>query len=304
MAHRRMFSLSVVDTDRFLEMPSSTQALYFHLGMRADDDGFVAAPKSIAAICGCSVDDIRLLAMKGFVQAFETGVLVIIDWKENNKIRKDRYTPTKFTHEKMLLDGNQNGNQSDTQTATEWLPQDRLGKDRIGKVRESKADNAALPPSPADSEKVKPKRKRQEQAQETIADIFRTFAGSDTELEKALTDVNALRAANKKPLTPRAAELICKKVTSLAKEAGVRNTHGYMIAILEQSIERGWDGVWSYKGDFKDTSAVHGSDTADHPREIGPVPVMCPHWTRQPRRAVLKKTKAALGATNTQSGRR
>lgn len=53
MAHRRMFSLSVVDTDRFLEMPSSTQALYFHLGMRADDDGFVAAPKSIAAICGC-----------------------------------------------------------------------------------------------------------------------------------------------------------------------------------------------------------------------------------------------------------
>lgn len=270
MAHRRMFSLSVVDTDRFLEMPSSTQALYFHLGMRADDDGFVAAPKSIAAICGCSVDDIRLLAMKGFVQAFETGVLVIIDWKENNKIRKDRYTPTKFTHEKMLLDGNQNGNQSDTQTATEWLPQDRLGKDRIGKVRESKADNAALPPSPADSEKVKPKRKRQEQAQETIADIFRTFAGSDTELEKALTDFNALRAANKKPLTPRAAELICKKVTSLAKEAGVRNTHGYMIAILEQSIERGWDGVWSYKGDFKDTSAVHGSDTADHPREISP----------------------------------
>ena len=270
MAHRRMFSLSIVDTDRFLEMPSSTQALYFHLGMRADDDGFVAAPKSIAAICGCSVDDIRLLAMKGFVQAFETGVLVIIDWKENNKIRKDRYTPTKFTHEKMLLDGNQNGNQSDTQTATEWLPQDRLGKDRIGKVRESKADNAALPPSPADSEKVKPKRKRQEQAQETIADIFRTFAGSDTELEKALTDFNALRAANKKPLTPRAAELICKKVTSLAKEAGVRNTHGYMIAILEQSIERGWDGVWAYKGDFKDAPTVHGSNGKDKPREIGP----------------------------------
>lgn len=118
MANRRMFSLSIVDTDRFLEMPSSTQALYFHLGMRADDDGFVAAPKSIAAICGCSVDDIRLLAMKGFVQAFETGVLVITDWKENNKIRKDRYTPTKFIHEKMLLGDNQNDNQSDTQTAT------------------------------------------------------------------------------------------------------------------------------------------------------------------------------------------
>lgn len=265
MANRRMFSLSIVDTDRFLEMPSSTQALYFHLGMRADDDGFVAAPKSIAAICGCSVDDIRLLAMKGFVQAFETGVLVITDWKENNKIRKDRYTPTKFIHEKMLL--------GDTQTATKWLPQDRLGKDRIGKVRESKerkADSAAFPPSLADSEKSKPKRKKQEHPQETVADVFRTFAGSDAELEKALTDFNALRAANKKPLTPRAAELICKKVMTLAKEADVRNTHGYMIAVLEQSIERGWDGIWSYKGNFKDTSAIHGSDTADHPREIGP----------------------------------
>lgn len=57
---------------------------------------------------------------------------------------------------------------------------------------------------------------------------------------------------------------------TLAKEADVRNTHGYMIAVLEQSIERGWDGIWSYKGNFKDTSAIHGSDTADHPREIGP----------------------------------
>lgn len=273
MAHRRMFSLSIVDTDRFLEMPSSTQALYFHLGMRADDDGFVAAPKSIAAICGCSVDDIRLLAMKGFVQAFETGVLVITDWKENNKIRKDRYTPTKFIHEKMLLGDNQNDNQSDTQTATKWLPQDRLGKDRIGKVRESKerkADSAAFPPSLADSEKSKPKRKKQEHPQETVADVFRTFAGSDAELEKALTDFNTLRAANKKPLTPRAAELICKKIMNLAKDAGVRNTHGYMIAVLEQSIERGWDGVWAYKGDFKDAPTVHGSNGKDKPREIGP----------------------------------
>lgn len=86
MAHRRMFSLSVVDTDRFLEMPSSTQALYFHLGMRADDDGFVAAPKSIAAICGCSVDDIRLLAMKGFVQAYRrTG---FVSWQHSGSVEE------------------------------------------------------------------------------------------------------------------------------------------------------------------------------------------------------------------------
>lgn len=82
MARRRMFSLDVVDTDRFLDMPSSTQALYFHLGMRADDDGFVASPKRTTAMCGCSADDLNLLAAKGFVRPFESGVLVIVDWKK------------------------------------------------------------------------------------------------------------------------------------------------------------------------------------------------------------------------------
>ena len=279
MAQRRMFSLSIVDTDRFLEMPSSTQALYFHLGMRADDDGFVAAPRSIAVICGCSVDDIRLLATKGFIQVFETGVVVIIDWKENNKIRKDRYTPTKFTHERMLFDGNQSDNQNDNQTATEWLPQDRLGKDRIGKDRsdkkeseERKADEAAFPPSPPDACKDKAIHKgKKQQTQEAIADIFKHFAGNDAELEKALADYHALRAESKKPLTPRGAELICKRLVGIAKEAGVVNRHGYMIAVLEQSIERSWDGIFAYKGDFKDTPFVHHpADTRDHPRDIKP----------------------------------
>ena len=103
MARRRMFSLDVVDTDRFLDMPSSTQALYFHLGMRADDDGFVASPKRTAAMCGCSADDLNLLAAKGFVRPFESGVLVIIDWRKNNQIRPDRYTPTQFLEEKHSL---------------------------------------------------------------------------------------------------------------------------------------------------------------------------------------------------------
>ena len=100
MARRRMFSLDVVDTDRFLDMPSSTQALYFHLGMRADDDGFVASPKRTTAMCGCSADDLNLLAAKGFVRPFESGVLVIVDWKKNNLLRPDRYTPTQFQKEK------------------------------------------------------------------------------------------------------------------------------------------------------------------------------------------------------------
>ena len=115
MARRRMFSLDVVDTDRFLDMPSSTQALYFHLGMRADDDGFVASPKRTTAMCGCSADDLNLLAAKGFVKPFESGVLVIVDWKKNNLIRPDRYTPTQFQEEKAQL-----GIPAVNQTATRW----------------------------------------------------------------------------------------------------------------------------------------------------------------------------------------
>ncbi len=92
MANRRMFSLDVVDTDKFLEMPISTQALYFHLGMRADDDGFVSSPKRITSLVGASPDDLKLLVAKGFIIAFQNGVIVICHWRQNNYVRCDRYT--------------------------------------------------------------------------------------------------------------------------------------------------------------------------------------------------------------------
>ena len=143
MARRRMFSLDVVDTDRFLDMPSITQALYFHLGMRADDDGFVASPKRTTAMCGCSADDLNLLAAKGFVRPFESGVLVIVDWKKNNLLRPDRYTPTQFQKEKAQL-----GIPAVNQSTYQRVPQASIGKDSIDKVslkRERKADK---PPRP------------------------------------------------------------------------------------------------------------------------------------------------------------
>lgn len=103
MARRRMFSLDVVDTDRFLDLPSSSQALYFHLGMRADDDGFVSSPKRITAAVNCSADDMKLLIAKGFIIPFASGVCVIRDWKINNYLRNDRHTPTRYISEKSSL---------------------------------------------------------------------------------------------------------------------------------------------------------------------------------------------------------
>ena len=103
MAQRRMFSLAVTDTDAFQDMPTSSQALYFHLGMHGDDDGFVGSPKKIARAAGCNTDDIKLLITKGFIIPFESGVVVIRDWKINNTLKNDRYHETLYRDEKSLL---------------------------------------------------------------------------------------------------------------------------------------------------------------------------------------------------------
>ena len=103
MAERRMFAKTIVDSDAFLDMPASSQLLYFHLSIRADDDGFINNPKSIMRNVGCKDDDMRLLVTKKFVIPFETGIVVIKHWKIHNYIQKDRYRETKYKNEKSLL---------------------------------------------------------------------------------------------------------------------------------------------------------------------------------------------------------
>jgi hypothetical protein len=103
-----MFSPEVVCDDKFIDMPSSTQALYFQLGMHADDDGFVG-PKKVMRIMGASEDDLKILIAKKFVIPFESGVLVIKHWKVNNLIRKDWYRPTTHTEERALISSDKSG---------------------------------------------------------------------------------------------------------------------------------------------------------------------------------------------------
>lgn len=96
MAERRMMSKKIIDTDNFLDMPQSTQCLYFHLLLRADDDGFIQSPKSIMRITGCKEDDLKLLIAKGFVIGFETGVIVIRHWRIHNYVQSDRYSKSEL----------------------------------------------------------------------------------------------------------------------------------------------------------------------------------------------------------------
>ncbi|EDN8810076.1 DNA replication protein [Listeria monocytogenes] len=134
MAQRRMFSKKITDTDTFLDMPMSTQCLYFHLNMNADDEGFIGNAKTIKRMIGASDDDLKLLMTKEFLIPFESGVVVIKDWKIHNYIQKDRYQKTVYNNEKKQIAIDENGSYTKCiQDVSNLDTQDRLGKDRLGK---------------------------------------------------------------------------------------------------------------------------------------------------------------------------
>lgn len=108
MAERRMFAKTIIDSDAFIDMPMSARLLYYDLGMRADDDGFVNSPKKIMKMIGASQDDMRILAVRKFIIPFESGIVVIKHWKIHNYIRKDTYNETKYLDEKRQLETDEN----------------------------------------------------------------------------------------------------------------------------------------------------------------------------------------------------
>lgn len=161
MAQRRMFSLKVIDTDNFLDMSVASRELYFQLGMRADDDGFVSNPRRIMRMLGASDDDLRLLITKKFIIPMSTnGVCVVTHWKVNNFIRPDRYEETQFKEEKArlsLIDGKycfDFMNKIDT-GIPEDIPLVDPGKVRLGKVsieeREEEEKTEETPDKPESS---------------------------------------------------------------------------------------------------------------------------------------------------------
>ena len=146
MAERRMFTKKITDSDPFTEMPLSAQALYFHLNMNADDDGFLNNPKKIQRSIGASEDDLKLLIAKRFILTFEKGIIVIKHWRMHNLLRKDRYTETQYIDEKDTLllqkDGSYTEKPPELPMATTWQPngnqvatQYSIGKDSIVKDR-------------------------------------------------------------------------------------------------------------------------------------------------------------------------
>ena len=133
MAQKRMFSLSVVDTDQFLEMPLSSRLLYYELGMRADDDGFVSNWKKILAFTGLKEDDLKVLIAKQFIIPFESGVIVIRHWRLNNYLQKDRTKPTIYLDELKKLDVDDNNVYNLYTNCIHSIDKNRLDKNSIDK---------------------------------------------------------------------------------------------------------------------------------------------------------------------------
>lgn len=226
MANRRMFSLDIVNTDSFLDMPASTQALYFHLGMRADDDGFIASSKRITNMVGCNADDLKLLIAKGFVIQFDSGIVVITHWKTNNYLRPDRYRPTLHQSEKAMLESNESGYNLPTvgiPVADKRETQDSI-EIEVSKDKDSKGKNKKA----SKNDKI--------------------YFPNDESLNQAFLDYLEMRKQIKKPMTDRAVELAIKKLKELsALPFSDSMDNDLAIQILNQSIMNSWQGLFPLK---------------------------------------------------------
>lgn len=226
MANRRMFSLDVVDTDIFLDLPISSQALYFHLGMRADDDGFVSSPKRVTAMIGANQDDLKLLIAKGFIIALEDGVIVIRHWKQNNYIQNDRHKTTIYQSQLAALTVSNGIYEVDTQCIqTVSTMYTQVSIDKYSKEKDSKGKNNTKAPK-----------------------SVRTYFPNDESLNQAFLDYLEMRKQIKKPMTEKAVNLAIKKLYELAAVPFSDSMDNDLaIRIINQSVMNSWQGLFPLK---------------------------------------------------------
>ena len=237
MADKRMIAKTIIDSDQFLSMPLTAQALYMHLVIGADDDGFINNGKIIQRMVGASDKDFSLLIEKRFLLAFDNGVVVIKHWLMQNTLRKDRYKPTNYQEEKALLDVKSNNAYTYKKDANgnplykTWQPN---GNQMATQVRQPSGN-------PISIDKVSiGKVSKDKTANESLLDVLKTYTENDT-LKQSIHDFIEMRKKVKKPLTVRALQLNLGKLDKLAANDADK------IAIINQSIETGWQSFYELK---------------------------------------------------------
>ncbi len=243
MAEKRMFSKKIIDSDAFLDMALSTQALYFHLSMRADDEGFINNPKKILRMIGASPDELKILNAKRFVLDFDNGIIVIKHWKIHNTIRRDRIKETVHKDEANLLSTKENGaytfdkllecsDDNDlVEVSDECQPNDNqvTAQIRLDKIS---LEEISLDKKDADKSK-KPRMNATEK-------FIRTKV-EDENLIIALCDFAENRKKLKSAMTDRAITLLISKLNEIDINVDVQ------IQLLETAILNGWKSVYPPK---------------------------------------------------------
>lgn len=238
-----MFSKTIIDSDAFLDMPLSSQCLYFHLSMRADDDGFINNPRKIQRMVGASDDDFKLLLAKNFIISFESGVVVIKHWKIHNYIQSDRYRPTTHVEEKNQLEVKVNksytlketpcihdGYTVDTQVRLDKvIDRDRV-RDRVIDI-ESTAHAPSLPQGDTSPEPVKEKEQRHKYGQ------YGWVILSDAEYTRLLKD-----------LGPEELERCIAYIDESAQSNGNKNKWKDWNLVLRKCHRQGWGLNRGYTG--------------------------------------------------------
>lgn len=229
MAEKRMIKKSIVDSDLFLDMPVSSQNLYFHLNLRADDDGFIDNPKKIQRMVSCSEDDLKLLIAKQFLIQFDSGVIVIKHWRLHNTLRKDRYITTMYQDELSTLD---------VSDGSEYKFFDNINVIET----DFKQDNVNS------ISKTDKKKERKEKKEEIV------FFPDDFLVDRAFKDFVEFRKLKKAPMTVRAIELAVEKLMQMSDSSDER------IEILNNSIVNGWTGLFPLKKTGSENKNVNPFD--------------------------------------------
>lgn len=242
MAKKRMFRLDVLETDAFMDMPLTTQALYFHLNLRADDDGFVANPKMITRNIGASMDDLNLLIAKRFVLLFEDGVIVIKHWRLHNNLTTNRYQETKFIEDKSFLLIKDNGAYS----LDHGEPIDDTHYIEVGK-RETRQRRATVSSKTA-KDKIRIDKNRLDK--NSIDKTPTVYYPNDELLNSTFSDYVKMRKAIKAPMTDRAITLAMNKLEELSG-----GDTALAVEIINQSILNSWKGLFPLKQERQQTKS-------------------------------------------------
>ena len=252
MAQRRMFSKEITTSDTFVDMPMSSQLLYFHLGMEADDEGFIGNAKMLSRAYGANSDDLSLLKAKGFIIMFENGVSVVKDWNLNNKIRKDRIKPTIYRSEKSLLNVDIDGayylgNQMSTNVqpiGNKMSAQDRLGKDRLGKDRLGK-DNKDILSGSDEPDSTRIQKSERDQMFETIWKLYPKKSGK----------ANAKKDFDKAIKSGIDPELIKSKLEEYLKQIKAKQTPQQFIKQGSTWFHQaGWEDEYDFTPEVRQTN--------------------------------------------------